>query len=236
MKILVFMSDNRDLDTDVDKYHSLAECINSAYCKTLGYDFLYFQPYLDNNYPIELLNCIDPNTRGKRHASWSKLLSTEKALDLGYDYVVYIDSDCIFKDFHTSIEHFIISNLDSNIIFFNNKPWGDDKPCAGFYICKVANLTKDLIRKWYNVNIPEKNNCHAWEQDALWNISSENIAVLDTWMFKEVNGQYLRHIPNWSNRERAPYFKEFIAMKGLNIEENVNINQIRFNTSISNEV
>ena len=151
MKILVFMSDNRPLDKTMEKadYPSLAASINSHYCKQYGYDFFYYQPYLykkasrkrktiktiklertvisvDN----QLYNCVDPNTKEKRHAAWSKILSAQKALRLSYDYVVYIDSDCIFKKDKT-IEDFI-KPYHQDILFLNNKPFNPDKPCSGF--------------------------------------------------------------------------------------------------------
>jgi hypothetical protein len=148
------MSDNRNLDRLFIKanYNSLVASINYEYCKKHNYNFLYYKPYLVNKDEIKLFNCKNPITNNLRYAAWSKLLSTTLALQMDYDYVVYIDSDCIFKDFNHSIENFIQSYSNKDIIFFNNKPWGDNMPCSGFYICKVNEYTKKFILLFYIEN------------------------------------------------------------------------------------
>ena len=227
MKVLVFMSDNRYLENDIEKanYNSLVAVINNEYCKKHNYDFLYFIPTLNGS--NALYNCVDPNSGELRHASWSKLLSTKICLEKEYDYIVYIDSDCIFKDFNFKIEGIID---DSDIIFLNNKPWGDELPCAGFYICKVCDRTKTMIKEWYNYRIPEKNINNNWEQDALWNIyKNYNIKIIDSWMFKEDNKQFLRHICHIENNIRIGYFRNFIRSNNINYNIN-DIKSITFNT------
>ena len=237
MKIPVFMSDNRSIGSDFDtaSYVSLVACINAAYCKQHGYDFVYYQPYFKNQFPLNVFNCKNFQTGARRDAAWSKLLSTIKALRAGYDYVVYIDSDCIFKDFTKSIESYILSNSDKDIIFFNNNPFDYDKPCSGFYICQTSKNTETIIRDWYNIDLPEKNENRAWEQDALWCIyKTLNAEILDEWMFEEKAGQYLRHISSYceeSKNLRLTYFKDFILKRGLNMKNNEFITQIAFDTS-----
>lgn len=239
MRILVFMSDNRILNNEKDKatYNSLVAAINAEYCKKHNYDFIYYRPYLDNKEIITLYNCIDPHTNTLRHASWAKQLSTNLALELNYDYVVYIDSDCIFKDFNYTLESIIQQFSDKNIIFFNNKPWGDNVPCGGFYIAKVCDYTKQFFIDWFNVNVQLFNKKHPWEQDALWRIFHKyNIVVLDTWMFREIEGQFLRHVGccDESNdvNHRVNYFTKFINDKNINYEATITeIKCIDFNTN-----
>jgi hypothetical protein len=239
MRILVFMTDNRILEKEKDKanYNSLVAAINSEYCKKHNYDFIYYRPYLDNKEIINLYNCIDPHTNTLRHAAWAKLSSTGMALDLNYDYVVYIDSDCIFKDFNHTLEKIIYSFPDNEIIFFNNKPWGDNVPCAGFYIAKVCDYSKQFFIDWINVNVPRYNKAHAWEQDALWTIfRNYNTIIVDEWMFREREGQFLRHVgccdEDPSPNHRINYFTKFINTNNINYEANINeINCIDFNTN-----
>jgi hypothetical protein len=236
MRILVFMSDNRNLDTDIHcaSYNSLVAAINYEYCKRHNYDFVYYRPYLNNRYDTPLYNCIDPNTGDLRHASWSKLLSTSKVLELSYDYIVYIDSDCIFKDFNQSLESFIHPYSHYQILFLNNKPCHNDHlPCAGFYVLRVSDYTKQFVRDWYAVNLRNKNRDHAWEQDALWHIYTRySVGIIDSWMFLEVEGQFLRHIHSFDNSSRIPYFRSFIDRHSINYTDTISqIKVVEFNTN-----
>lgn len=234
-RILVFMSDNRRLANSVSNadYNSLVAAINSEYCKKHNYDFLYYRPYLVNKDNCVLLNCKNPITNRLRHASWSKLLSTRTALTLDYDYVVYIDSDCIFKDFEQTLEKFIMPYADKDILFLNNKPWGDTKPCAGFYICKVNEYTRKFLNDWYDYNISSKDLIHAWEQDALWAIYTKyNIGIIDSWMFCEAPDQFLRHVSSHDKSDRMPYFTAFLKSKNIIYDKNINeIKIIEFDTA-----
>ncbi len=181
---------------------------------------------------VKLNNCLDPNSGNERHSSWSKLLSTRKVLHMNYDYVIYIDSDCIFKDFIQPLESLLIP--DKDVTFFNNNPWNKDKPCAGFYICKVQNSTKKFIDDWYNFTMPTRDVEHAWEQDALWEIYQKyNIGIIDAWMFEERKGQFLRHVSSYNESEvRMPYFSKFIDDNNINFEINiVEINIIDYDTA-----
>lgn len=235
MKILVFMSDNRNLSSNFSnaEYNSLVASINYEYCKKYGYDFIYYRPFLKNKELTVLNNCIDPNDGSPRHASWSKLLSTKIAIELDYEYIVYIDSDCIFKDLNKSLDE-IIRDYINDIIFFNNNPWGYDKPCAGFYICKKSENSIKFIKNWYNYKLPRCNILHSWEQSALWEIFKEyNILIIDTWMFREREGQFLRHIGTHEKEKRIPYFKNFIEENNINFSDNISqIKCIEFDTSI----
>jgi len=135
---------------------------------------------------------------------------------------VYIDSDCIFKDTTKKLENFIKPYLNNDVIFLNDKPWYTHMPNSGFYICKVCDNTKQFITDWYNVNIPEKNYHHAWEQCALFKICKNyNIAVVDSMMFLEEEGQFLRHIYSAEKNIRIPYFKNFIELNNINYNENI---------------
>jgi hypothetical protein len=236
MRILVFMSDNRNLDANIESasYNSLVAAINYEYCKRHNYDFVYYRPYLNKRSETPLYNCIDPNTGDQRHASWSKLLSTSKLLESSYDYIVYIDSDCIFKDFNQSLEKFFQPYSHYQILFLNNKPCHDGSlPCAGFYALRVNNYTKQFVRDWYAVNLRSKNRDHAWEQDALWHIYRRyNVGIIDSWMFREVEGQFLRHIHSFDNSSRIPYFRSFIDQKSINYFNTIyEIKVVDFNTN-----
>lgn len=235
MKILVFMSDNRILSSDLENadYNSLSASINYEYCKKHGYDFIYYRPFLNNSNVIEINNNIDPNTGIPRHSAWSKLLSTQLALQLKYDYVVYIDSDCIFRNFEKTLESFIEPLLTYDLIFLNNFPFNhDDKPCSGFYVGKVSRHLRNLIKHWFSYDFKGKKNPVRWEQGALWQFyKKHNIHVVNDIMFLEKKGQYLRHIGTFDNKKRIPYFKQYIKDKGINFSKNIlDITYIDYNT------
>lgn len=237
MKICIFMSDNRPLSPIIEEaqYNSLTAVINNEYCKKYNYDFIYYKPFLKDKKEIKLFNCIDPNTNETRHAAWSKLLSSSLVLNLEYDYIVYIDSDCIFKRFDISLEEIIKPNCDKNIIFYSDKPHDFKKPNSGFYICKVCPSTKNFIKEWYNYNIPEKNREHPWEQCALWKIyEKEKIHIINDWTMFEVYGQFLRHITHFEDykQKRMLYFSNVIKSNNFDYKENINnIKSISYDTN-----
>ena len=221
MKILVCMSDNRRLRGDLETadYNSLAAAINASYCKAQGYDFCYYRPYLNDRAEEPLFNCLDAAGR-QRHASWSKLLSMQKALVLqDYDYVVYIDSDCIFKDWSQRLEDMIRPHASSDILVTTDAPFHPGFPCAGFFILKVGSVSRQFLQDWYGVDMPRRNKGRYWEQSALWSFfkTRPELTLIDNCNFFKEGGpdQCLRHIASFQKALRIPYFRDFIAAKGI---------------------
>lgn len=250
MKILVFMSDNRALEvnTSTAGYCSLAAVINATYCQRHGYDFKYYKPFIgiDDERNARLFNCMDPNSHELRHASWAKILAALHILDVydhNYDYIVYIDSDCIFKTHETTIESIIkqYPEHSTNLIFFNDNPWSPEDPCGGFFIAATNNLhiqrTKRILEKWYQHKSPKHNREHPWEQAALVHLYTNQsnktkdadvlgIRVHDAVMFNEEAGQFLRHICHDESHSRTPYFRNFILTILRNIDYTTTIRKI----------
>ncbi len=229
-KILIMMSDNRGLSNTLNNsnYNSLTAAINYFYSKKMGYDFLYLRPGLNDKYPTN--NCFSPKNE-LRHSSWSKLLTSIKIIDEypQYDYVVYIDSDCIFYDNNLTIFDYVskskvvngVGVMDSNIIFLNDKPWNSTLPCAGFYIYKNNIETKTIFQKWFETDDPKNNLTHNWEQNSLYlNLDNfiKKISVIDDWMFREYPSQFLRHIGSEFSNNRIPFFIQVIKKLGLENE------------------
>lgn len=232
MKVAVFISDNRPLDSNKEmcQYNSCAAYINMIYCLGHKYHFYYFKPRGDN-----VFVCRDPNTGEKRHASWAKLLSAHILLvnqSHQYDYVVCIDSDCVFKNTHKKIESILRAFPDHDIITANNAPYHPHLPCCAFFICKNTEWTRWFLQCWYTHKNPSSdsdewkyviqiaNKTYAtpnfqlgeyWEQDTLWLLMqdpaiSEHIKILDEpIMFAESAEQYLIHISHERHTSRKPY-------------------------------
>lgn len=198
MRILVLQSDDRDQNQE--GYHSYCSKINQLYCKKHGYDYHYEKVVPTN-----------------RHPSWLKLpfcISMIEMYEDRYDYYVYVDSDCIFKDFGRSIEYYIENvdymskKTDAQISFLNDQPWDNTLPCAGFFIFTSKN--KEMFQNWWSIQLPDYDLVHPFEQKALYTkLGQYNFNLIDDWMFVEVQGQFLRHIGSNEGHLRLPYFKEF---------------------------
>ena len=242
-KILVIMSDNRPLETSMkeSKYNSLSARINHNYCMVNGYDFIYYQPYYKEIDLSSPANCYDFNNNQMRHSSWSKLLSTVKAIDMGYEYVVYIDTDAIFRTIDYKIETIIDKYLGENdFIFLDNSSnlltsGPENSPCAGFYVLKVNEKSREDIIDWYNVNLPDFNINPFWEQIALWweMFKKMNATIAPEPHFDEVSGQFVRHLHSGVMGLRIPYFTKLIKEMGLDMKDNDKINWVQFDTSMT---
>lgn len=232
MKIAVFISDNRSLDSNKEtcQYNACASYINAIYCLGHKYHFYYFKP-LGN----DIFVCRDPNTGEKRHASWAKILSAYLLLTSKYnhyDYVVCIDSDCVFKNIHKPLESIIAAFPNHDIITANNAPYHSHLPCCAFFICKNTEWTRQFLQTWYMYKnpssdseewkhvltnakqtyaIPEFKLGSYWEQDTLWLLLQNpeiaaRIHILDEpIMFAETTDQYLIHISHERHTLRKSY-------------------------------
>jgi hypothetical protein len=237
MKIAVFISDNRPLDFNKEtcQYNSCAAYINAIYCMGYKYDFYYFKPL-----GSDVFVCRDQNTGEKRHASWSKLQSAYLLLttaNKNYDYVVCIDSDCVFKNIKKSLESIITTYPDHDIITANNLPYHPELPCCAFFICKNTEWTRQFLKHWYTYKnppseseewsnvlkianatykIPNFELGEYWEQDTLWLLlqNPEIAAHIHVWdesiMFEQSADQYLIHISHERHTLRKPYLLSYV--------------------------
>jgi hypothetical protein len=230
--ILVIMSDNRDITSNIDDcdYNTLCALINYNYCQKNNYGFKYFRPH--NNGDFSLYNCYSPS-KFLRHSSWAKLLTTIKSINEyeQYDYIVYIDSDCIFNNINLTIQDYyknlkIVNNGDvnkSNLLFLNDRPWHPKTPCAGYYILKNDNKSLKVIKDWYSLDgegIEQCNITHPYEQWAVYKMfeltNPEELLIIDDVMFEDSHKeQFLRHIGTHEKNNRIPFFKNKITELSL---------------------
>jgi len=251
MRVLVMMSDNRPLDGL--NYNSLSVCINNNYCLVNNYDFIYYQPYYNEIDLNQHTNCVDHNNE-LRHAAWSKLLSTLLAMEMEYDYIVYIDTDAVFKSTDYTIEHFIEKYMgDHDFLFMDNSPdirveAPEDKPCSGFFVAKVNDKTRQDIIDWYNVNTPEYNIGNYWEQSGLHTMmNTMNIKLIHEPHFMQANDywsimgmvnptfghldQLISHVATHTYEIRVPYFTRMVNELGLDPLNNDKVNLVCYDTN-----
>jgi len=243
MKILVVMSDNRPIQTDLEnaEYNSLTAAINYNYCKINGYDFIYYQPYYKEIDLSSPYNCVHFHTGNVRSTSWSKLLSVYLTMDMGYDYIVYIDTDAILKTMNYKIEDFI-QKYDNDFIFFDDSPNLrlniSNTACAGFFIVKVSERTKSNIKEWYNnTTYPQFDVTPFYEQTILNFCLSEkiNMTIVPEIHFEEEPGQLVRHMHSGIMGLRWDYFIQYMKSHNIELSINSNINVISFDvTQLSN--
>lgn len=221
MRVLVFMSDNRPLSDNIDtaEYNSLVAAINAEYCRRHGYRFIYYRPYL-HEHSIDIYNCRDPKNNAPRHAAWSKLLSTQKALSEDVDYVVYIDSDCIFKQ--DKPLDFILP-VEEDMTITNDHPFYDDRPCSAFYILKVNDASRQIVREWWHKHTPSRNVKPTWEQFALYRVwKKHRVRLIDNGsFFCESPDQFLRHVAYFAGHNRVQYFRNFIESNHIDYAASV---------------
>lgn len=231
-KTLILMSDNRDLTSDLEtaEYNSLVAFINFNYAKRFDYDFMYFRPGINGEFPA--FNCFSKSNQ-KRYSPWSKILSCILASQrfIDYDKVVYIDSDCIFNNFDESV-HSYLSNLQalqkyssSTPVFtlLNDKPYSYDLPCTGFFIFNNTEAALKILTEWYvNDGGSESyyyNENHTWEQAIFQRLLpslNQSIRIVDDYMFIDHSPiQLLRHIGSNEHHLRIPTFRKKIEDLGL---------------------
>lgn len=251
--ILVIMSDNRDIVNDFHdcNYNTLTALINYRYCQKNNYAFKYFRPHDNGNFSVN--NCYSVSGR-LRHSAWAKLLSTMKAMleYKEYDYIVYIDSDCIFNNFSATIPgHYknleIMNNgsIDkSNVLFANDKPWYPESPCSGYYILKNNDKSFAIFKEWYSIDTQESeyfNLNHCYEQWGVYRMfeskRKEELLMINDDMFLDSHaGQFLRHIATPQDRKRIPFFKgkirELSLLKHFNeLIDKLNAEVIEYDTN-----
>jgi hypothetical protein len=223
MNMQVIMSDNRDVEFDLEKceYNTLSAIINYEYSYRHKYDFKYFQPLM--NEKVELANCLSPNKK-PRHAAWSKILSCIKVIEEGCecDFVVYLDSDCVFNHHEISLISYLSQsknvlnknlNMKLDVFFMNNRPWHYFLPCSGFFLFRPNSNALDFFKTWYQQNQDDKYDIdHPWEQHPLqiYLAKSSKFEIIDDWMFEDKKqNQYLRHVGH-GNPLRNTFFSKIV--------------------------
>jgi tetratricopeptide (TPR) repeat protein len=92
------------------------------------------------------------------------------------------------------------------------------------------------MKDWYALDLTGHNRMHPWEQAALQHLWKKHngIHVLDEWMFREQEGQFLRHLCHMEGEQRIPYFKQYLIQTNIPystcIQSIVDTMYVKFNT------
>ena len=230
-RITVVMSDSRDITKLNDiNYLRKVYAINKAYCEKNGYKLLYYCPEslrLFNLKLFRMLNifCYSFKSHSFRSVHYTKIISCLKTLiDFpNIEYLVYIDSDCIFYNHNVLLENYIrkLDLSNKNILFFDDKPWSENRPSSGFFILKNNVDSIEFLKKWWEVNSTYYLK-HPFEQAVLYNSYFINkIELINEWQFRLLsNNQFLFHVHNFNgNLHRDKLFNDIFNKMDLSISD-----------------
>lgn len=145
------------LYTDNIKELALSSIENHRYyCKINKYDYI-------------LLN----GSLSDRFLAWDKILALKKYL-LKYDYLLWIDSDAIFKNLNKKIEDYI---LDDSIVIIGKDPNKDIYANSGVFLLKNNSEAITFLDEVWNSPVKvEENNYSGWlyEQGIICELLKEN--------------------------------------------------------------
>jgi hypothetical protein len=118
--------------------------------------------------PKDRATCYHPGMQILRAASWSKLVTSWLVSNRRYEWVAYLDSDCIFVDHDVSIDSYTYVQSvkrkhipswgapvkNASVFFMANSPWLGNYPVAGFYWWRPGAFARRFFQYWWDVNDP----------------------------------------------------------------------------------
>ena len=254
-KILIITCDNRAIKLNTInnlEYNDLSFYINSSYCHKHGYEFKYFRMIdLEKKQQLSKKDSISSySTKSKltKSPSWTKLLVIYQNFSKKNDYIIYLDTDCIFNNHKIDIKNYIerMEQKKKIGLVFNDGPWDKKLPNCGFIILKNCEFNKRLIKKWWN-SFSLYNHVHPYEQKIFQKLWSKNyMGILNKFFLENISLQgkiskdkILAHITSERSRHRKKYMRNFIV-KNLKFHNKIfnNFilnNQRRFCPSIAEE-
>jgi hypothetical protein len=140
---------------EIEVMGELTDANKRAYCQKHGYQY----------------NCHFGRI-SKRHAAWDKILAVMRLLPF-YDYVVWMDADCIFNNFDKKLEDYIFENTKGTFvndiaISYADRRWHYVN--TGVFILKHDQVTFDFLNEVWNkhtddVDTLDKRSYNGWPWD-----------------------------------------------------------------------
>ena len=229
-KIAIITSDNRDVKFNDKKnnYVELSALINLNYAIRNKCDFFFYKIVDDFNIKYlnkkETLTSYSRLARSCKAASWVKLLTIYSTLNLNYEYIIYLDSDCIFNNQKITINQIVRLLKKKQMLFYSDKPWNINLPNCGFILLKNSYFNKSFIKKWWQT-FSLKNLTHPYEQfwlQKFWlnnlKIVKKKIILLPDEICRLKNKkQFIFHMTSDFAKKRDHFFNNYTNKNKLNI-------------------
>ena len=229
-KIAIITSDNRDLKFNNKKntYVELSALINLNYAIKNRCDFFFFKIIDDFNNKYlekkEALTSYSTLARSCKTASWVKLLTIYSTLSLKYEYIIYLDSDCIFNNQKITLNQIIRLLKKKQMLFYSDKPWNMNLPNCGFILIRNSYFNKNFIKKWWKT-FSFKNLTHPYEQfwlQRFWLNNQEFVKKKFLLLPDEIcrlkdKKQFIFHMTSDFAKNRDYFFNNYMHINKLNI-------------------
>ena len=108
-----------------------------------------------------LQGCRSPADNGKlRSSPWCKVAVLDKVLQLGYKYVVIIDTDALFVDMKRSVPQLLDEYVDparrieqggaAGVFISSGKPFRAHRVNSGFMIGQASSEAQRFLQAWWD--------------------------------------------------------------------------------------
>jgi len=214
--VLIVMADDRPLPDDASNVerseenlpsHAMAVAINQRYAMRHGYDFVYYRPNFTPCRSIEMygkgcktkLSLYHPQWRLPRAMPWLKLLAAWHGLVQGYDWVVSIDSDAVFRNHVLGIERLLSVMSDEqgaskDILTLSDMPYNYFRDCTGFFVVRGGAHGLSMVKRWWdflgNGRFVKLSFKHPYEQGAFEALAMPSGPVQGVILAKEPNPMF----------------------------------------------
>jgi hypothetical protein len=168
--------------SDVDVI-SLTYFMNLEYAKHHGYDLLFYQGSHGGCSDSHCLAACRHERWGKRHASYCKLVGLAEALDAGYEWVVYLDSDAFVANTTLSLPA-LLRAYGADPAAADGMPAAREEaffgwdwpytlgPNMGFIVLRNTPQMRQMVATWWNLHPGAYSMEHPFEQHAMqWQLT-----------------------------------------------------------------
>lgn len=193
------------------QYFHYSEKVNGSYSRRHGYNHV-----ISRETP-----------RSDRDITWHKVpLISQELKDCRY--LLWLDADALFYSQELEIEQELIpllgkaSILFTPDIFSETKRWHPKLPCSGVILLRNDGYARDIMEAWDQSTDLDEESRWRWPPDqlGLWRhvlpVYRNRIKILaDYYLMNGIYGQYIRHYPRMSDRQRTIAMKRFCRDRGI---------------------